>query len=422
VSSSAASIFTARVPGGGDRITQLLERVHLTITGLVVVGGAVLAWAVARWAGSRTIYMVAYAAVGAVAIALGIARRRMDMAAIRSDLPARMREGQTGEVELTIAANKRLSTLLVTEQLHPHLGRASRVAVASLSAGEELQHSYTISAGLRGEYEIGPTIAHWSDPFGLTTRQQVLTEPVKLIVHPAIDAVDDRILARMWEDPPMRPPVSKPWPTGFEFYGMRDYVPGDDLRRVVWSAVAKTGRMLVRESEQGITDKITVLLDTQREWHSPGSPSDTFELAVRIAASVSARHLKDGFSVTLMVNDGELITAARGERAGMLLLDHLARVQPATAGLDAIGERLLGSARRGAHIVLISPHIDTATTNRLRIALDRGGSATVAKVVWEESDPASLARAASLGCRVVQVPVRTSLKRAFDHQIGGGQR
>ena len=46
------------------------------------------------------------------------------------------------------------------------------------------------------------------------------------------------------EDPPMRPPVSKPWPSGLEFYGMREYVPGDDLRHVHWRSSAKADTLL----------------------------------------------------------------------------------------------------------------------------------------------------------------------------------
>src|SRR5438046_9945733 len=47
-----------------------------------------------------------------------------------------------------------------------------------------------------------------------------------------------------------------------------DLTPGDDVRRIVWRAFARTGQLLVRESEQGITDKVTILLDQNAEHHS----------------------------------------------------------------------------------------------------------------------------------------------------------
>ena len=62
---------------------------------------------------------------------------------------------------------------------------------------------------------------------------------------------------------------------------MREYVRGDDLRRIVWRATARTGRVMVREAEQGITDHITVILDTDRASHSHDAEdlSESFEMA-----------------------------------------------------------------------------------------------------------------------------------------------
>src|SRR5206468_7479296 len=137
----------------------------------------------------------------------------------------------------------------------------------------------------RGAYNVGPLVARWGDPFGLTQREMVLQEPFELLVHPSTEHVQDRPLTRLWEDPPIRPPVSKPWPSGMEFYGMREYAPGDDLRRIVWLAFAKTGVLMVREAEQGITDQISIILDTDRRYHSGEETSESFEAGVRVAAS-----------------------------------------------------------------------------------------------------------------------------------------
>lgn len=409
-------------PQGGGPVMAWLERAHLTVSGTLVVGLAVVGWGVARWLGSKTMYLLVYAGVLMMVAAFLIARRRLAIDVDRSELPARMREGQTSEVTLRVVAHRRATTLILEERLDPALGRPVRLPLASIGAGEEVEHRYTFSPTRRGVYELGPTTATWSDPFGLTTQQQVLADTTPLIVHPSTELVHDRVLARMWEDPPTRPPVSKPWPTGFEFYGMRDYVQGDDLRRVVWSAVAKTGKLLVRESEQGITDRVSIVLDTSREWHKPGRPSDTFELGVRVAASVGTRHIKDGFAVTLSSNDERLGVALRGPRARIELLDELARVDLGATPLRDAGPTLLADARRGAHFVVITPHLDKETGNQLRLVLERGASVVVVKLVWDESDPQSLTRAATLGCQVIQVPLDSSIEAAFTHLVGGGAR
>ena len=410
-----------RPVAGGSAVTAWLERAHLTVSGVLLLAIAVVGWGVARWLGSKTMYLLVYAGLLVMAAAWLVARRRLAIDVERSDLPARMREGQTGEVTIKAVARRRATTLILEERLDPSLGRSARLPVASIAAGEEIEHRYTFSPTRRGVYELGPTTATWSDPFGLTTQQQVLAGTTSLIVHPATETVHDRVLTRMWEDPPTRPPVSKPWPTGFEFYGMRDYVQGDDLRRVVWSAVAKTGKLLVRESEQGITDRVSIALDTNREWHKPGSPSDTFELGVRVAASVGVRHIKDGFSVSLSANDRRLADSLRGPQARIALLDELARVQLGSTPLQDVGPTLLADARRGSHFIVVTPHLDREMGNQLRLVLERGASVVVVKLVWDESDPQSLARAASLGCQVIQVPIDSSIDAAFAHQVGGGR-
>ena len=401
---------------------QFLERIHLTVSGLMVIGLVVAGWLLARWIGSRTLFVMVYAGALVVIASYLLARRRLSMSVDRSQLPARMREGQSAEVTLVIKAEKRATTLLVEEELHPALGKSVRVPVASIAPGQDVEHSYTFSPTLRGVYEIGPATATWSDPFGLTLQNQVLADTTKLIVHPSTELVHDRVLARMWEDPPIRPPVSKPWPTGFEFYGMRDYVPGDDLRRVVWAAVAKTGRMLVRESEQGITDRVSMVLDTDREWHKPGEPSDTFEQAIRVAAAIGVRHLGDGFMVSLSSNDTRLAKSLRGPRARYELLDELARAQMSKTPLSGCGSVLIDDARNRSHFVIVTAHLDKDMATRLRLVLERGSSVVIVKIVWDESDPQSLARAAGLGCQVVQVPLGSSIEGAFAHQVGAGMR
>lgn len=409
-------------PGTGGRLAALLARAHLTVAGLVMLGAAALGWAAARWIGSRTMYLMVYGAVATMAVGWFVARRRISIDVDRSDVQTRIREGQSAEVTLKLLGNKRASTLIVEETLDPSLSRPVRVPVASIGPGQQVEHTYSLSPTRRGVYEIGPTVATWSDPFGLTVHRQQLAEPTTLIVHPSTELVNDRVLSRMWEDPPVRPPVSKPWPNGFEFYGMREYVPGDDLRRVVWSAVARTGRLLVRESEQGITDRVIIILDTDQEWHSPGRPSETFELAVRIAASTGVRHLRDGMAVALWSNPARLTGSLRAAGARTELLDALAKVDMGAEQLGRLGDDMISEARRGAHFVIVTPYLDKTVTSALSLVLRRGASAVVAKVIWEESDPQSLARAVSVGCQVVQVPIGTSIGPAFAHQLGGGVR
>jgi uncharacterized protein (DUF58 family) len=403
-------------------LQRVEEKLGLSSSGLAVAAFAVLGWVVARALGGRALFLLVYVSVLLLGVAWWMARRRRPVSAARSQLPVRVREGQTVIAELTLRSRRRLTSFIVEERLDEALGTPVRVAVGTLSPGRDLQHDYSLRPRRRGVYQVGPLEAEWTDPFGLARSRQPLLERAEIIVHPATEVVLDSPTARKWEDPPVRPPVSRAWPAGFEFYGMRDYVLGDDLRRVVWRASARTGRLLVRESEQGITDRVVVLLDTDRAWHRPGEVSDTFEVAVRCAASLGVHHLQDGFSVGLEANSRRLAVDLRGPRARIPMLDELARVQRDAAPLRDAVDRVLRIRAGVAHHVVITPRLDADTAARLRLLIEKGSSVLVAAVVWDESDPLTVRRAVEVGAQVVEVRPGAVLGTVFLRHVGAGMR
>jgi uncharacterized protein (DUF58 family) len=271
-------------------------------------------------------------------------------------------------------------------------------------------------------YDLGPLVVQWGDPFGLTRREAELCEPLPLIVHPAIEPLLDRPLTRMWEDPPIRPPISKPWPSGFEFYGMRPYVPGDDVRNIVWRAYARTRQLLVREAEQGISDKVVILLDDDRRFHSGGMISESFEAGVRAAASIGVHHLRVGYVVTLETNGGRQCAALRMGPSRTRLLDTLARAEPGSDDLSTAINRLLADGQRDVHLLVITPFLQRDAAARIELLLQRGTQVTVVALVWEEEHTVYLSQVAALGAQVVEIRPGTPLSVAFRREIGTGHR
>lgn len=405
------------------------ERAGITTTGALMVGIAVVGWVLARVLGSRAVFLLAYGTVMVVVVAWLLGRRGLAIDATRSALSPRVRAGQVVEVELELTPRRRASNVIVEELMPPALGPTIRVPITELPPKRTVRHVYRFAPRYRGVYEVGPLVLSRSDPFGLTRRRSVLTGPTELVVHPSTEPVQDRVATREWEDPPIRPPISKPWPTGFDFYGMRNYSFGDDPRRIVWRASARTldpatglTQYVVRESEQGITDRVSIILDTDVRSHSPGEPSETFETAVRAVASLGERHLRDGFAVTLETNSRRVLDALRGERNRIRLLDELARVEREKVSLASMVERLAADRRRhNLHTVVITANVDAEAASRLRRVADRE-SLLIALVLWADSDPASLQRASSLGCNVVEVEPGMAFQDAFRRVVGAGVR
>ena len=401
----------------------LERRAGITPAGVVLCLLVVPGLLLGRLLGSPGVFLLVYGALVVLGLSRLLARRRLSVDAVRSTLPTRIRVDQPVDVELRVETSRRLATVVLEEELPESFGTTVRLPVPLLPAGEAVEHGYRFTARRRGVFEVGPLVAEWTDPFGLTRKRVQIAPAEKVIVHPNVEAVQDRITSREWEDPPIRPPQSKPWPSGFEFYGMRDYVSGDDPRRIIWSASARTeDRYLVRESEQGITDRVTLVLDTDVEHHAPGDPSETFERAVRAVASLGVRHLADGFSVTLDGNGGRLAKALRGPRARIPLLDRCAEVQLEPVPLTRSLERLFLDRQRNTHNVLVTPYLNGDAARRIRILLERGTSVLLVLVIWEDTDPAMLHRAGGLGCNVVELQPDVSFERTFSRMVGAGRR
>ncbi len=403
----------ARAGSAGSFIALVERKLGLTYPGMAVFVAALWGFGLARILQSRGMTLLVYGMLLILAVSFLLGRRRIGVEATRSDLPSRVKPGQIVDAEVELIAKRTIRTIIMEESLDAELGLPVRVPVPSLPVGQTVVHTYRFSPKLRGIYTIGPLVAEYSDPFGLTRRRTQIAPPVKIVVHPVTEPALDRITVREWEDPPIRPPVLKPWPTGFEFYGLRDYVPGDDPRRIVWRAVAKTGKYLVREAEQGITDRVNIYLDSSVEGHSPGELSETFEKAVSVAASLGEKHLKDGFSVSLDVNSGRLARQFRGQGKRIPLLDKLAEVKREKQGLDVALDRLLFDPYRASHNLIITPFVSPEVAQRIRILMGRGTTMLVVLVMWDDTDPGTLHRASTLGCPVVEVMEGVSLARVF---------
>lgn len=419
------ALTDALAPSALRKRTEAARRkTGVTVYGVVAVVGFVFVWLLAKLVAGTAMYLFAYGLLVLFGICFFLAPRNLKLTGERAGLFPRAHEGDRLEVEVSLEAKRSVTTFVLEERVPERLGQPVRVPITKLSSGEKLSHRYSVRCTRRGVYEVGPLVAIKGDPLGLTQRETVIAEPFELLVHPRIEVVSDRPLTRQFEDPPIRPPVSKPWPSGLEFYGMREYKPGDDLRRIVWRASARTGKIMVREAEQGITDKITVILDTDRGSHSRDGDglSESFEAGVRAAASLAVRHLREGYEVKVETNAGPLTRSMRGSQQQLPLLDAFAKVEMSREPLGALIRRLLGNAQRDAHNVLVTPRLGQNEAAQLKLLLNKGVSILVVALLWDEENSETAGMAAALGCQVASLRPGEDLASALFRNIGAGNR
>lgn len=282
----------------------------LTSRGISLATGAVLAWGIGRMLGIAELYAVA--AAGVIAVGLGLLYVRLTTSSVAARRIVETERVIAGghvdaRIELRNDSPVPSPTLLVAEQLpetlwasgQPEPGTA-RFVLDGLGPGRIASARYQADATSRGRVELGPVTVRLRDPFGVAERTRRYTSTAEVIVYPRIERLDEQQVSGSHMGSGSSD-SRRVFATGDEFYTMREYVRGDDLRMVHWPSTAHRQKMMVRQMEQPWQAHATVYLDTRRGGHTSG-PDGTLERAVSVAASL-VYHLADrGYAIRLVTD------------------------------------------------------------------------------------------------------------------------
>ncbi len=232
---------------------------------------------------------------------------------------------------------------------------------ASIGPSEELRHLLEFPSPPRANYEIGPLIVRVRDPFGFYLSEKKLG-PQTISVMPRPERL---------RGVQLRPRHVGPWPgvipskvlgLGTEFYSMREYIPGDDPKRINWKASARYNELIVNETEAERVTDVMIVLDTDVTFFGPAE-NELFERGIQAAASLASLLLRQGNRVGLVLQGGERgsIPAGFGKRHERRMLHLLAAAKPGRATvstsyvMNLLARRMLPSR---SQIVIISPLLD----------------------------------------------------------------
>lgn len=243
------------------------------------------------------------AAVIAVACAAGYAAWRPRLAVHRTVEPDRVARGEPATVTLTVHNSGRLrSASLVAEDRCG--SRPVPVPLLRLRPGRDTTVSYPVPTERRGVVPVGPLQIRHGDALGLTSTFRSHGDPSQVWVHPRIHPLlgVPAGVARSLDGRLDRVPHGS-----ITFDSLREYVVGDELRRVHWRTSARVGELMVRENVDTSLPRIVVLLDNRAAAHPTvvDGVADTFESACEAAASVVAAATRDELPVTLLLVDGD---------------------------------------------------------------------------------------------------------------------
>lgn len=183
---------------------------------------------------------------------------------------------------------------------------------ATLPPGEATELKYAFTA-TRGDFSWKSSRIKVSDPLGLIQTEMLLPESSAIQIRPQV---------KKFKRIPIRPrntvhsPGSIPariGGSGTDFFGVREYHPGDPLRSLDWRLTARHPRkFFTKEFEQEEIAEIGLILDARRNTDIRIGEKSLFDHGVDATASLAEMFLHQGHRVSLLVFGGRMLTAFPG--------------------------------------------------------------------------------------------------------------
>ncbi|MGN0373971.1 MAG: DUF58 domain-containing protein [Butyrivibrio sp.] len=190
----------------------------------------------------------------------------------------------------------------------------------SLGSHKKVLRRFEVTYTKRGVYSIDTIELNTIDPISDYKRLESFTSKSSIYVYPAysryreILAPFSRVMGEalknrfVFEDP-------------FEFKGIRDYTASDPMKKINWSASARTGELKVNNYYDTTSRQVTIFLDISND--SVWKRYDQMEESIRITRNLMEEFIRNQIPVNIITNgrdcfNGDLIVMESGVGAGVV--------------------------------------------------------------------------------------------------------
>ncbi|GAA5032457.1 DUF58 domain-containing protein [Terrabacter aeriphilus] len=341
---------------------------------------------------------IVLAAVGAIAAVLG---RRADLLVIVAPLAVAAAWGHLARPRSDVTATARLGETTLRE------GAVTGLVVRTEPADADVHGVVTLARSAWMERKPSSGIAELEDGvavLGLRStrwgRRRIGTVSVALVSTwgafrvgpvdlPDLDAATLPVPAAFDASAPTPHPrgivglnrSNRPG-SGSEFSTIREFHPGDRLRRIHWPVSMRTGRLHVTSTFTDEDAHVFLLVDCFSDLGPregiDGRPT-SLDVTVRAAGALSEHFLRSNDRLTLRtVGSAEVPTLGTGSGTNHLrrVLDTLAAISPATERRDT-GERAVRAVDANALCLVLSPLVEPTMVTLAHTLAARGRTVVV---------------------------------------------
>ncbi len=211
------------------------------------------------------------------------------------------------EIELKIRVKNKgddLRFLEIHDILPPLLEvmDGSNHQMLKMEEGEELTLSYKVKCPITGEFEIGPTRLRYRDPLNFFSEELVSRETMELRVLPRTQDMDKVDINPSYTKHWLGDIKSKSIGVGSEFFSLREYQPGDEMKDINWKATARYLEPKTNEYEGEKSGDVILVVDGYEEGMIGTNENNTMKASIDAAASLASVLLSARNQVGLIVS------------------------------------------------------------------------------------------------------------------------
>jgi uncharacterized protein (DUF58 family) len=330
------------------------------------------------------IYFVRLLYLGALLLILAWILTILSLRGLKIERRARSSRAGVGDVfeeHFEISNNSLITKLWLEVANETKIPNATGSRIITLLRGRQ-KRSYTARTWLisRGGFTLGPTTITSGDPFGIFRVSKHFPATSNLIVFPMLFQVRDFL------SPPGLLPGGKAIRRKSiditpHAAGVREYVPGDPMKRIHWPTSVRRNQLMVKEFEQDPQAEVWFFLDTHRSVHAAKSgefyatpplddllllrrrkvklPPSTLEYSISITASLAHYFIEQRRAVgvvTASEHAYKVIPAERSERQEGKILEALSFLQAeSNITLPSLVSAQIGQLPQGSSAILVTP-------------------------------------------------------------------
>ncbi len=296
---------------------------------------------------------------------------------ITREFSGRFAVGAATEVRIKILNNQPQPISLIIKDEYPPRMKLSglRDARIRVDAQSSATLVYELTPPKRGRFEFGQTVIRFLSPLKLAWAETKLDNPVTVKVYPNMRRAREAELKALGARSLVAAHRKTSWRgEGREFESLREYVRGDELRHISWTATARRGKLTTRQYQIERDQTILIALDAGRLMTARIEQETKLDSAVHAALALMSAAARGGDNAGVMVFGRRIqsyLPPGRGHDHMEAALEALHAVEPEMIepSYSRALEFVAANSKRRSLVVLLTDLVDEEGSKELLASL-----------------------------------------------------